>query len=66
MPAADELAAGSGLISPSPVALYLGLLAGLLGRRDDATAHLRAATALAERIGAPHWATAARRALRSL
>ena len=63
LPAADELAAGSGLVCPGPVALYLGLLAGLLGRRDDATAHLRAAIALADRLGAPHWAAAARRAL---
>ena len=63
LPAADELAAGSGWVCPGPVALDLGLLAGLLGRRDDATAHLRAAIALADRLGAPHWAAAARRAL---
>ena len=63
LPAGDELAAGSGLVCPGPVALYLGLLAGLLGRWDDATAHLRAAVALADRLGAPHWSAAARRAL---
>ncbi|SDO45635.1 AfsR/SARP family transcriptional regulator [Geodermatophilus sp. DSM 45219] len=64
LPAAGELAAGSGLVCPGPVALYLGLLAGALGRRDDAAAHLSAAAALADRIGAPHWAAAARRARR--
>ena len=62
LPAADELAgAGSGLITVGPTALYLGLLAGTLGRPDDAAAHLRAAAALADRLGAPHWAAAARR-----
>lgn len=64
LPAAGELAAGSGLVCPGPVALYLGLLAGALGRRDDAAAHLSAAETLADRIGAPHWAAAARRARR--
>ena len=62
LPAADELAgAGSGLVTVGPTALYLGLLAGTLGRPDDAAAHLRAAAALADRLGAPHWAAAARR-----
>ncbi|WP_318783819.1 BTAD domain-containing putative transcriptional regulator [Streptomyces spectabilis] len=62
LPAEDELAgAGSGLVALGPVAQELGDLAVALGR--PAAAHYRAALAVAERAGAPHWAAAARAAL---
>ncbi len=62
LPAEDELAgAGSGLVALGPVAQELGDLAVALGR--PAAAHYRAALAVAERAGAPHWAAAARTAL---
>ncbi|MEV0444521.1 BTAD domain-containing putative transcriptional regulator [Streptomyces spectabilis] len=62
LPAEDELAgAGSGLVALGPVAQELGDLAVALGR--PAAAHYRAALAVAERAGAPHWTAAARAAL---
>lgn len=64
LPAADELAgAGSGLLTLGPVAAVLGELAGALGRGADAAAHHRQALAVAERVGAGHWAATARAAL---
>ncbi len=64
LPAADELAgAGSGLITLGPVAATLGELATALGRVEDAATHHRQALAVAERVGAGHWAAAARAAL---
>jgi hypothetical protein len=45
-----------------PVDYYLGLLATCLDRTPDAARHLDAAIALAERIGALPWLTAARAA----
>jgi hypothetical protein len=65
LPAADEIAgAGSGLLALGPVAAHLGDLATALGRPDEAVAHHRQALAVAERAGAPHWAEAARAALK--
>ena len=66
LPAAGELAgAGSGLLTFGPTALHLGHLAVALGRLDVAADHYRQAVLVAEQAGAPHWATAARNALRS-
>jgi DNA-binding SARP family transcriptional activator len=65
LPAADEIAgAGSGLLALGPVAAHLGDLSTALGRPDEAVAHHRQALAVAERAGAPHWAAAARAALK--
>ncbi|GGV19878.1 BTAD domain-containing putative transcriptional regulator [Streptomyces spectabilis] len=65
LPAEDELAgAGSGLVALGPVAQELGDLAVALGR--PAAAHYRAALAVAERAGAPHWTAAARAALAAM
>ncbi|OLT26662.1 SARP family transcriptional regulator [Nocardiopsis sp. CNR-923] len=64
LPAAGELAgAQSGLLALGPVAAYLGDLAEALGRSEEARAHRLRALTIAERAAAPHWATAARRAL---
>ncbi|MEV2274530.1 BTAD domain-containing putative transcriptional regulator [Nocardiopsis sp. NPDC049922] len=64
LPAAGELAgAQSGLLTLGPVAAYLGDLAEALGRPEEAAAHRRRALSIAERAAAPHWVTAARRAL---
>ncbi|MFG1919348.1 BTAD domain-containing putative transcriptional regulator [Micromonospora sp. NPDC048898] len=46
-PAADELAAGSGLVTAGPVAGHLADLAAALGRDGEAAAHRRTARALA-------------------
>ncbi|MEU7585405.1 BTAD domain-containing putative transcriptional regulator [Micromonospora sp. NPDC049230] len=46
-PAADELAAGSGLVTAGPVAGHLADLAAALGRDEEAAAHRRTARALA-------------------
>jgi hypothetical protein len=45
---------------------YLGVLAAALGRPDEAAAHLRAAVAQHQRIGAPAWAALSREHLRRL
>jgi hypothetical protein len=64
LPAQDEIAgAGSGLVAFGPVAQHLGDLATALGRNRKAITHHRHALVVAERAGAPHWATAAREAL---
>jgi DNA-binding CsgD family transcriptional regulator len=49
-----------------PVALELGRLALLLGRPDEARAHLEVALALARRLQAPRWTGRAEAALRGL
>ncbi|WP_258723742.1 BTAD domain-containing putative transcriptional regulator [Cellulomonas sp. NS3] len=67
LPAAHELAgAGSGLVALGPVALHLGRLAAFLGRPAQAAEHHRLALVVADRVGAPHWAAAARAALDGL
>jgi hypothetical protein len=60
LPAAEELAAGSGLVTPGSVAQHLADLAAGLGRPEQERKHLRQALAIAERAQAPHWAAAAR------
>ncbi|MFC4894731.1 BTAD domain-containing putative transcriptional regulator [Streptosporangium amethystogenes subsp. fukuiense] len=63
-PASGELAgAGSGLLTLGPVALHLGDLAVVLGRRDEAADHYRQALAIADKAAATLWTTAARDAL---
>ncbi|MFC6088001.1 BTAD domain-containing putative transcriptional regulator [Saccharothrix lopnurensis] len=63
-PAADEVAgAGSGMLTLRPVAHHLGDLARVLGRHGAAADHYRHALVVADRAGAPHWASAARTAL---
>ncbi|MFI7419473.1 BTAD domain-containing putative transcriptional regulator [Nonomuraea sp. NPDC049684] len=60
LPWADELAGmSSGSITLGPVALVLGDLAELLGLPADG--HYAQALRVAERVGSPHWAQAARR-----
>ncbi|WAE76405.1 BTAD domain-containing putative transcriptional regulator [Streptomonospora nanhaiensis] len=67
LPAAGELAgAGSGLLTLGPVAHQLGDLALALGDPGRAAGHYRRALETAERAGAPHWASAARRAADAL
>jgi hypothetical protein len=65
LPAAGELAgAGSGLVTLGPTAHHLGDLSAALGRPEQAAEHYRQALAIAEKAQAPHWAAAARDALR--
>ncbi|MCP2332171.1 hypothetical protein [Actinoalloteichus caeruleus] len=62
-PAEAEIAgAGSGLVALRPVAHHLGDLAWTLGRPGAAVEHYDRARALAEGVGAPHWARAAEQA----
>ncbi|SIN41900.1 AfsR/SARP family transcriptional regulator [Micromonospora cremea] len=51
-PAADELAAGSGVLTVGPVAGHLADLAAALGRDDEAAAHRRTARATTARARA--------------
>jgi DNA-binding SARP family transcriptional activator len=67
LPAAEELAgAGSGLLTLGPTALHLGHLSAALGRPHQAAQHFRQAQVIADKAQAPHWAAAARDALRDL
>lgn len=52
LPAADELAAGSGVLTVGPVAGHLAALADALGRDEEAAAHRRAARAVTARARA--------------
>ncbi|OLR93923.1 hypothetical protein BJP25_15870 [Actinokineospora bangkokensis] len=65
LPAAGELAAGSGLVTLGPVAQHLGDLAVVLGRPGQAREHYARALAVAERAGSPHAVAAARAGLRA-
>ncbi|MEO8247467.1 MAG: AAA family ATPase [Chloroflexota bacterium] len=49
--------------SVGPVARYLGLLAGTMGRDDDAVEHLEAAITVGQRLGATPWVAHAQRDL---
>ncbi|MFF0370487.1 BTAD domain-containing putative transcriptional regulator [Micromonospora sp. NPDC005087] len=51
-PAAEELAAGSGVLTVGPVAGYLADLAAALGRDDEAAGHRRTARAVTARARA--------------
>jgi tetratricopeptide (TPR) repeat protein len=55
LPYADRVAISYPEISTGAVARSLGLLAGSIGRRDDARRHFAAAVALHRRIGARTW-----------
>jgi tetratricopeptide (TPR) repeat protein len=67
LPAAGELAgAGSGLLTLGPTAHHLGRLSAALGRHHQAAEHYRQAQKIADRAQSPHWAAAARDALRHL
>ncbi|MER7207844.1 BTAD domain-containing putative transcriptional regulator [Streptosporangium sp. NPDC000239] len=64
LPWDDELAGlSSGSVTLGPVAHVLGDLAELLG--EDGAGHYARAVRVAERIGSPHWAREAARALAS-
>ncbi len=52
LPAADELAAGSGVLTVGPVAGHLADLAAALGRDEEAAAHRRTARAVTARARA--------------
>ncbi|MFJ6166676.1 BTAD domain-containing putative transcriptional regulator [Micromonospora orduensis] len=52
LPAADELAAGSGVLTVGPVAGHLADLAAALGRDDEAARHRRTARAVTARARA--------------
>ena len=61
LPRAGEFAVvGAAVFTTGPVALQLGLLAAVLGRPDDAVAHLDAAARRSDRLGAALFATRAR------
>src|SRR5439155_17976324 len=61
LPMADEFAVvGAAVFTSGPVALQLGLLAAVLGRRDDAAAHLEDAARRCDRLGAALLAARAR------
>ncbi|MGW5576898.1 BTAD domain-containing putative transcriptional regulator [Micromonospora chokoriensis] len=49
LPAAEELAAGSGVLTAGPVAGHLAALAGALGRAEESAAHRRVAHAVSAR-----------------
>ncbi|MGI5522289.1 BTAD domain-containing putative transcriptional regulator [Micromonospora sp. CA-259024] len=49
LPAAGEVAAGSGVLTVGPVAGHLADLAGAMGRDEEAAGHLRAARAVTAR-----------------
>ncbi|MEU7944854.1 BTAD domain-containing putative transcriptional regulator [Micromonospora taraxaci] len=49
LPAAEELAAGSGVLTVGPVAGHLAALAGALGREEESAAHRRVARAVSDR-----------------
>lgn len=49
LPAAEELAAGSGVLTVGPVAGHLAALAGALGREEESAAHRRVARAVSAR-----------------
>ena len=51
---------GAAVFTTGPVALQLGLLAAVLGRPDDAVAHLEDAARHADRLGATLFAARAR------
>ncbi|MFF0254128.1 BTAD domain-containing putative transcriptional regulator [Micromonospora zamorensis] len=57
LPAADELAAGSGVLTVGPVAGHLAALADALGRDEEAAAHRRDARAVTARARAATPAT---------
>ena len=64
LPATGQLAgAGSGLLTCGPVDVHLASLATFLNRPDAAANHHRQVLRLADRVGAQHWAAAARQAL---
>ncbi|WCN83432.1 BTAD domain-containing putative transcriptional regulator [Micromonospora sp. LH3U1] len=52
LPAADELAAGSGVLTVGPVAAHLADLASALGRDEEAAGHRRTARAVTDRARA--------------
>jgi len=61
LPRAGEFAVvGAAVFTTGPVALQLGLLAAVLGRPDDAVAHLEDAARHADRLGATLFAARAR------
>jgi tetratricopeptide (TPR) repeat protein len=61
--AGRPLTSGRAILSYGAADRHLGLLAGVLGRRADAVAHLHAALALDDERGMRPWADRARRAL---
>ncbi|MFI9008063.1 BTAD domain-containing putative transcriptional regulator [Actinosynnema sp. NPDC053489] len=61
LPAAGELAGGSGLVAFGPVDRYLAALADLLGHHDRAAGHRRRAEGVAAALGAPQWTPLDRR-----
>ena len=61
LPRAGEFAVvGAAVFTTGPVALQLGLLAAVLGRPDDAVAHLEDAARRSDRLGAALFAARAR------
>ena len=61
LPRAGEFAVvGAAVFTTGPVALQLGLLAAVLGRPDDAVAHLEDAARRSERLGAALFTARAR------
>ncbi len=61
LPYEDRVAVAYAEISLGAVARYLGLLAAVLGRRDEAARHFETALAVNERTGARAWLAATQR-----